>query len=151
MATTNSDTLLLDTNVLLDATDAARPRHATARRLIERRPDLVISVQIVREYLVSATRPPAANGLGMELADAVSNLSVFRRVLRLLPEEKPILRRLQELLAAIPCRGRVIHDAFLVATMQVHGVLAVVTSNPGDFERFADTIAIHSLDEAALR
>jgi predicted nucleic acid-binding protein len=146
MATrTRAETALVDTNVLLDATDVKRARHAPAMGLLERRRGLVMSAQIAREYLAVATRPAAANGLGMEIADAMANLDELRRVLRLLPEEKPLLPTLLTLLRAVPCRGSVIHDALLVATMQAHRVPVLITSNPAHFDRFGQLIRVTEL------
>jgi predicted nucleic acid-binding protein len=45
-------------------------------------------------------------------------------------------------LGTVPCRGRSIHDALLVATMQVHRVPRLITSNTSDFARFADRITL---------
>lgn len=78
--------LLVDTSVLLEATDEARSAYARARALIERGTRLVFPAQVVREFLVVATRPVAANGLGMPLADAIENVREFRRMIRLPPE-----------------------------------------------------------------
>ncbi len=142
MKTTDADRLLLDTNVLLDATNMARPRHAAAIRLLARPQGLVICAQVIREYLVVATRPVANNGLGMDLADAMANIDELRRVARLLPEERPVLPTFLSLLEQTPCHGKLLHDAFLVATMRAHGVKALATSNPRDFSRFADEIDI---------
>lgn len=145
MATTSAEPTFVDTNVLIDATDRARPRHVSARRLVERRRGLVFSAQIVREYVVVATRPAEANGLGLSLDLALENVAEFRSVIRLLPEEKPLLPSLLELLRAIPVRGKAVHDALVVATMRVHKVRELVTANPGDFERFSDVVATTEL------
>ena len=59
--TTVGDTLFVDTNVLLIATDESRSLHREALQLLAGSvtPDLslAISGQVVREYLVVATRP----------------------------------------------------------------------------------------------
>ncbi|MBI3181665.1 MAG: type II toxin-antitoxin system VapC family toxin [Myxococcales bacterium] len=133
---------LLDTNVLVDATDTKRPRHRVVLDLLERGTGLLISAQVAREYLAVATRPIAANGLGLGLDDAIANLQEYRRVARLLPEERPLLPALLSLLKSARCEGKSIHDALLVATMQVHRVRVLITSNPSHFARFAGLIEI---------
>lgn len=55
--------------------------------------------QVIREYLVVATRPVIANGLGMLLGDALENVREFRKTIRLLPEERPVLPAFLRLLA----------------------------------------------------
>ena len=136
-----AEPILLDTNVLVDATNAARPRHSRALSFLGR-PHLVICAQVIREYLVVATRPAELNGLGMDLRSAMANMQQFRRIAPLLAEEKPLLPRLLDLLSTVPCRGKQVHDASLVAAMIVHDVPTLATSNPADFSRFGDLIAI---------
>jgi hypothetical protein len=53
---------------------------------------------VIREYLVVATRPTAANGLGLRVTDTIENVREFRRSMRLLAEEKPVLPTLLGLL-----------------------------------------------------
>jgi predicted nucleic acid-binding protein len=143
--TTAPERLLVDTSVLLEATDEARTEHVAARSLIERGNRLVFSAQVVREFLVVATRPVAANGLGMEISDALDNIREFRRLIRLLPEEKPILPTLLSLLGEIPCQGKRIHDAHLVATAMVHRVTAISTLNVEDFRAFTARVKLVKL------
>ncbi|HEY3356011.1 MAG TPA: PIN domain-containing protein [Polyangia bacterium] len=140
MAKKSVEPALTDTNVLVDATDVKRPRHQAALALLEQRPGLVLSAQVAREYLAVATRPAAVNGLGLPLRAALENLAELRRVLRLLPEEKPLLPTLLALLREVPCEGKAIHDALLVATMRVHRVKVLVTSNPHHFDRFRSLV-----------
>lgn len=144
MATTNAEAAFIDTNVLLDATDRARAGHGPALRLLERRSKLVFSAQIVREYLVVATRPIEANGLGLALEPAMDNVAEFRHAIRLLPEEKPLLPALLELLREAPVQGKAIHDALVVATMRVHRISELVTFNAADFARFSAMVRVTS-------
>jgi predicted nucleic acid-binding protein len=83
-----------------------------------------------------------SNGLGLGLPDGLENLQQFRRVARLLPEEKALLPTLLDLLREVPCHGTTIHDALLVATMQAHKVKLLVTSNQKHFERFDGLIEV---------
>jgi predicted nucleic acid-binding protein len=110
--------------------------------LIESSAALVLSAQVAREYLVVASRPVEVNGLGLSLSAALLNLAEFRRVARVLPEERPTLRALLTLLRSHPCSGKAIHDALLVATMRVHGVSTLATSNVAHFDRYRDLIRV---------
>src|SRR5690625_4770666 len=78
MTTPVADRAILDTNVLLAATDEAREEHEGAFRILNVWPAsgtvLYTSGQILREYLAVATRPVAHNGLGMARSDAVANV-----------------------------------------------------------------------------
>ena len=59
--TTAGEILFADTNVFLSATDRSREHHAEARELLQAagagKAVLAVSGQIIREYLVVATRP----------------------------------------------------------------------------------------------
>ena len=132
--------LFLDTNVLLTATDRSRPDHLSARRLLSlaRRGGfhLAVSGQVVREYLVVATRPTNANGLGLGVPDALRNVAQFRRRTVLLDENEAVSNRLTALIASCATAGKRIHDANIVATMLTHGIALLVTQNREDFEGF---------------
>jgi len=137
-----AEAVLVDTSILLEATDEARSHHLAARAFLERRTRLVFPAQVIREFLVVATRPVSANGLGMELLDALENVREFRRLIRLLPEEKPLLSRLLELLTTVPCRGKKIHDAHIVAAADVHRIKMIATLNTEDFSLFGSRLTI---------
>lgn len=146
MAMPAADRAVLDTNVLLAATDEAREDHQDAITTLNEWPAsgvvLYTSGQILREYLAVATRPADQNGLGMPRPDAVANVRALRTRLSLLAEDVNVSERLLELLKAVECTGKQVHDANVVATMLVHGVDTVVTLNVDDFARFGDRIHV---------
>lgn len=140
---------VIDTNVLLAATDEGRGDHDDAIALLSTWPGLgstlYTSGQILREYLAVATRPSAQNGLGMTRAAAVSNVRTMRERLHLLAEDGKVTDRLLELLEVVQCTGKQVHDANVVATALVHGVDAIVTINFDDFTRFHDHVRVIGL------
>ena len=131
------DLIFIDTNVLLTATDESRQSHQIARRLITesgtRGFHLSVSGQILREYLVVATRPLNANGLGFTTKDAMSNVKTFLGHVECLEEVKSSALKLLEITEILQLRGKRIHDANILATMLVHGVQCLVTDNLADF------------------
>lgn len=149
MATPVADRAILDTNVLLAATDEAREDHEDAIAAINLWPAsgvvLYTSGQILREYLAVATRPVDRNGLGMGQPDAVANVRALRTRLNLLAEDVKVSERLLELLETIECAGKQVHDANVVATMLVHGIDTVVTRNVDDFVRFGHQVHVVGL------
>lgn len=149
---TGCEALFLDTNVLLSATDPARERHRHALQAIDGQPGsgLFVSGQILREYLVVATRPREANGLGLSQVDAVANALAFRRRFSLLEENARVADRLLDLLRSRSCTGARIHDAQVAATLLAHGVDDLLTDNAGDFQPFADAIRVHPLASIPL-
>jgi predicted nucleic acid-binding protein len=80
----------LDTNVLLDTTDEGRMFHSKAQSVFAFLPangvELFLPTQVVREYLVVATRPEKNNGLGLAIEDAVENVRQFRKRATVIPE-----------------------------------------------------------------
>jgi predicted nucleic acid-binding protein len=135
------DRVMLDTNVLIAATDEGRAEHHDALTVVNDwaagNTELCTSGQVLREYLAVATRPVALNGLGLDLPDACGNVSAIRGRTTLLAEDAKVADRLLGLLADVECRGKQVHDANLVATMLAYGIRTVVTVNIADFARFA--------------
>ena len=148
MATATVDDVLIDTNVLLEATDERRRHHADAVALLESGAAFTVSAQVIREYLAVATRPVTANGLGLPMADALANVREFRRDIRLLPEERPVLPSFLDLLARIPCSGKRVHDAHIVATAIAHRVRTIVSLNPDDLSCFTPNVAVITPSQA---
>jgi hypothetical protein len=103
------------------------------------------SGQILREYLAVATRPIGQNGLGMPQPAAVANVRALRGRLRLMAENEKVADRLAEVLDAVDCTGKQVHDANVVATMLVHGLDTVITSNVEDFVRFGHQVRVVGL------
>lgn len=147
--TTSADPVALvvvDTNVLLAATDRSRAAHEAATGFLNedvRR--LALSPQIVREYLAVTTRPVEANGFGLPGEDAVANVEQFLDDMELLPEDVSTNRRLMDLIADRAAAGRQIHDAHVVAVALAHQASVIVTDNTRHFSRFADLIDVESL------
>jgi predicted nucleic acid-binding protein len=137
MAIPEGETLFLDTNVLVAATDESRPFHVVARKLIARGRSAGLhgatSGQVIREYLVVATRPVAVNGLGLSRADALANIGKMTRNLQFCDESESVSLRLRGLVAARELSGKAIHDANIVATLMEHGIGLLATENPEDF------------------
>ncbi|MRH89104.1 PIN domain-containing protein [Nocardia sp. SYP-A9097] len=144
-----ADHILLDTNVLLAATDTARAEFQAARAALDIWPGkgitLYTSGQILREYLCVATRPVNRNGLGLARLDALANIGVLSERLRLLDESQKVHGRLLTLINDTECAGKQVHDANIVATMLTHGVDAIATLNIGDFTRFDKHVRIIKL------
>ena len=143
---TAPDRVMLDTNVLIAATDEGRAEHRDALMVVNDwaagHTELCTSGQILREYLTVATRPAAKNGLGLNLPDALGNVHAIRERTTLLAEDAKVAGRLLSLLADVECRGKQVHDANVVATMLVHGVRTVVTMDMEDFARFEGHVSL---------
>lgn len=142
---------LLDTNILLTATDEGRAGHDRAIKVVNEWPALgtilYTSGQIIREYITVATRPVSQNGLGMAMTHALANAHAFRQRMRLLAEDAKVANRLVVLLEEIKCAGKQVHDANVVATMLVNGIGTLITLNTEDFSRYDHYIQVSGLPE----
>lgn len=149
MATKPADRAVLDTNVLLAATNEARAEHDDAVAALNEWPStgmmLYTSGQILREYLVVATRAVEHNGLGLVRPDAIANVRALRARLHLLAENTKVSDRLLQLLDEVDCAGKQVHGANVVATMLVHGIDTIVTLNVADFARFDHQVRVSGL------
>ncbi|MFW5729909.1 MAG: type II toxin-antitoxin system VapC family toxin, partial [Spirochaetota bacterium] len=136
----NGELAFIDTNVLLAATDRGRPDHEIARSLfsaaIRAGVHLAVSGQVLREYLVVATRPPEANGFGLSPDDALHNVGTFRARTVLVEELEAVMDELFRLLPSAGISDKRIHDANIAATMRAHHITTLVTANVGDFRMF---------------
>lgn len=144
-----AETVFLDTNFLLAATTPTREYHRVALGVFDTLPSrglsLCFSGQVIREYLVVATREAEINGLGLTLDEALGNVRAFRERARFLPENEAVARRFEALLTAVPTAGRAIYDAHLVATALAHEVPTLLTLNVRDFRRFGAYIELRTL------
>jgi len=144
--TTRPSRVMLDTNVILSATDEGRAEHRQAMLIFSNWAGhgtaLYASGQIMREYLAVATRPADKNGLGLEQADALANVRAFRTRTSLLSEDSKVTDCLLSLLDETRCSGKQVHDANVVATMLVHGIGSLITMNLADFARFEHHIKV---------
>ena len=147
MATMAVDPTFVDTNVLVNASLAAAPFHSTAfQALTDLRMagvELWISRQILREYLATLSRPQSFTA---PLAATVlsADLIYFQSQFRIAEDGPAVTAALLQLITQTPVGGRQIHDANIVATMQVHGIRNLLTYNVSDFSRFASIITITS-------
>ncbi|NBB90382.1 MAG: hypothetical protein GVY23_04135 [Spirochaetes bacterium] len=110
---------------------------------------LAISGQVLREYLVVATRPIAANGFGMQPKDAVANAKLFKQRTVFLEEAEAIADRLRELVDRYALGGARIHDATLCVVMSTYGIRLLITQNGPDFAPFSEleTRSLAAFDE----
>lgn len=140
--------ILLDTNILTRLAHGEEdPDYAAAENCLEilrtRGHVLCLVPQILYEFWSVATRPLDANGLGMTTADADAELDRLALPLfQVLQDERAILPRWKELVRHYDVKGKVTHDARLVAAMLRHRVSHMLTFNATHFRRFAEITAV---------
>jgi predicted nucleic acid-binding protein len=138
--------ILLDTNILLRyacATDPAFTTVDTAISTLHARGEVLCVVpQNLYEFWAAATRPIAANGLGLTIPECQVQVARIKRLFRLLADLPTLLDEWESLVVAHSCSGRTSFDARLVAAMQTHGVIRILTLNAADFARFPGIIVL---------
>jgi predicted nucleic acid-binding protein len=144
--------ILLDTNILTRLAQHTHRLHATARDAVMALQGvgktLFIVPQNLYEFWVVATRPVAANGLGLTAAEADAELTSFETLFPLLADTHALLPEWRRLVRAHGVLGKSGHDARLVAALLTHGLTHILTFNVADFARFP---GITVLDPAAQR
>jgi predicted nucleic acid-binding protein len=130
---------LLDTNVLArlaNARDPANPVATRAVTVLHRAGEtLYLTPQTLIEFRSVATRPAAANGLGMSAAAAEAEAAGFEAKFPLLPDTPDIYPTWKALVAALGVIGKQVHDARLVAVCHAHKLTHLLTFNVAHFRR----------------
>lgn len=149
MGTMDVSSIFIDTNVLMHATDTLSPwrelAFATLRGVRQQQVDLVISPQILREYIAATTRG-SQSGAGAPMSQVLENVKLFRTQFRVVEDSPLVLDNLLRILQTVTVAGKQIHDANIVATMQAYGIRQLLTHNTVDFARFARLITVIPLD-----
>lgn len=147
------DKLFVDTNILVYSLIQEMPLHELSRSVIERlianEVSLWISPQIVRESLAVLTRPN-------QFSEDISPQTATQAIQELLPifqlaeVTASATENLLEIVANYDVKGKQIHDANIVATMQSYGLITLLTENPDDFKRYQDRITPFTLNTLPL-
>jgi predicted nucleic acid-binding protein len=137
---------LADTNILLRSAEPAHPMHATAVRavstLLSRGERVCVLPQNLIEFWSVATRPANLNGLGFSLAQTETEVSRIEALLTVLPDSPAIYPEWRRLVVAHSVSGKQVHDARIVAAMNIHQITQLITFNSDDFKRYSNLMLI---------
>jgi predicted nucleic acid-binding protein len=138
--------ILVDTNVLLRAIQQQNLLSPVARSALKglhrRGFRLCVAPQNVREFWNVCTRPTDLNGLGMSPSGAERHTRLLEKYFTILPDSLASYSTWRALVIAHSVLGVKVHDAWLVATMKVHGVAQILTFNTGDFARYDGIVSV---------
>lgn len=130
---------LIDTNVLLRAIQRQdlnlRSLAGDAIKKLFRQGDaLCICPQNLIELWNVSTRPTNVNGLGLGISEMQKNINRCEAFFRLLPETPELFQEWKHLVSVHQVSGLKVHDARLVAAMNVHQISSVITFDTQDFK-----------------
>jgi predicted nucleic acid-binding protein len=132
---------LVDTTILGRLANVRDVQHAVAARAVlelHRRGEMLhVTPQVMVEFRNVATRPVAANGLGLSTVDTEALAATFETRFPLLAETPDIYPTWKALVSALGVIGKQVHDARLVAVCHVNTVTHVLTFNVAHFARLA--------------
>lgn len=144
---------LLDTNVVLRLLDPTAPEHPACRAATEvltaAGHALLLAPQVIYEFWVVSTRPPANRGFGWPTARAAQAVDRLLAAFPLYPETPDIFATWRTLVEQHGIAGKRAHDARLAAFKQVHAVPYLITLNGRDF--VALTAGVLAPEEARER
>lgn len=132
------DDILADTNILLRSAEPAHPTHNQAvnavKTLLANGDRVCLIPQNLIEFWNVATRPIDKNGFGWSPTDV--EISRLESLLTVLPESQAIYREWRKVVLDNSVLGKQVHDARIVAAMNVHQITKLLTFNTKDFKRF---------------
>ena len=137
---------LVDTNIALrlyNTVDFEHPLVANAvQRLAQSGETLYYTQQSRREFWNVSTRPGNVNGLGLTTTATVHALDGIELFLTYLPDSPAAGPEWDRLVRQYHVIGRAVHDAQLVASMLVNGIMHLLTLNGADFQRYSGEITV---------
>ncbi len=142
--------ILVDTNLLVRLSMASDPQHASAHAALKHLPKAgripCITPQVLYEHWVVATRPKAANGLGLEAYEATELGDEILYKFLLLEDRPGVFLRWRRLVERHRITGKWAHDVRLIASMEEHGVSNLITFNIHDFTGIPGIAVVHPDD-----
>jgi predicted nucleic acid-binding protein len=142
---------LFDTNLFLRLARRNDPQRTIVldalRKLRSRNDVLCFTPQVVSEFWNVCTRPSSARGgVGLSPTQTERKARLIERYFRLLPDSLATFQEWRRLVTAHSVMGVEVHDAKLVASMNVYGVTHLVTFNVIDFKRYSGITVISPAD-----
>lgn len=142
--------VLVDSNILVFSADPNSPMFNEVTRattlLLSGGERLCVIPQNLIEFWAVATRPVTSRGLGFSVRQTLAELAQIKSVFQLLHDSPAIYLEWEKLVTQHSVLGKNVHDARLVAAMNVFSLDTLLTSNKPDFKRFAGNTAIEPKD-----
>ncbi len=148
MAMMDDSPLFIDTNILVYANAIETPFHEQALAAINSAHDagrtIWISRQVIREYLVTLTRPQVFENLPR--TTVLEQVDQFVERFQVANDTAAVTGQLIKLMGNFKIGGKQVHDANIMATMLAYDIPCLLTHNIKDFQRFGEVIKIEKID-----
>ena len=139
------DRVFLDTNVLVYLANEDSSYH---EKVLERFKKLLgdselwVSRQVLREYAVVMTGPDTIER-PLSPREVALDIGKWESLFHVADETEEVTEILKSLVERYKLRGKIIHDANIVATMMANSITKLFTLNVGDFKRFSELEILH--------
>jgi predicted nucleic acid-binding protein len=134
---------LIDTNVLLRAAASTSSQHSTAvsaiESLLQKGQEIFLAPQVLMEFWAVATRPVDVNGFGWPVEAVRGEIDRLLDQFSLLPKTPAVFEQWLRLVTERKVVGKQVHDARLVALLNIHQVTYLLTFNGDDFKGYGIT------------
>ena len=148
MAMMDDNAVFIDTNILVFANVIETPFHEQALAAVNAADwagrTIWISRQIIREYLVTLTRPQTFENLPKSMV--FEQVDQFRKRFEVADDTPIVTEQLIKLLDDFKVGGKQVHDANIVATMLAYDIPCLLTHNIQDFKRFEGSIELKTIE-----
>ena len=84
----------------------------------------------------------ARSGFGLSIKETDRRAEVIERYCTFLPDSEVIHTEWRRLVVKYKVSGVKVHDARIVASMYVHGIMHILTFNTDDFARYSEIMAV---------
>ena len=131
MATMDDNALFVDTNILVYANVIETPFHkqalATINTAYQAGRAIWISRQVIREYLVTLTRPQVFENLSR--ATVLEQVDQFIERFQVADDTPSVTEQLVKLMDNFNIGGKQVHDSNIVGTMLAYDIPCLLTHN----------------------
>jgi len=136
----------MDTNVLLRTVNPHDARHPVVDQaittLLAQGDEIYLTPQVLVEFWGVATRPISVNGFGWQPAFVAGEVQRLLSQFPLLEDNPSIFPHWVQIVSLRGVQGKQVHDARLIAVMQVYNIQHLLTFNGNDFRGYSGIIPV---------
>lgn len=145
--------ILTDSGILTRLYNRADPDHAAIEKTVKSHKSagdvLAFSLQNAAEFWSVCSRPASSRGgLGLDIPETRRRLLGIEGAFSFLADPQSLYDGWLQLVVTHNVMGKQVHDAKLVALMQLYGITHILTLNDADFVRYPGIVPINPAKSA---